>query len=224
MRYERIDSERRSDDALLLTLWEKAQQASGDEAVGDMLKLMKLAFLAAYPLYRDRVKALHLQFFRWTWGPMAKEVYSTVADLTSAGLLLAEEQFVVTEEGKRLAAAFEREVLELPENATVRREVERVADEFGALSTDPILQQVYAMRCYALDYPGRHQIKAIPMGKAFTSILSEAESDERLVVPPSWDLTLELTLSRDALRNLRQGIEDTFEGRVYGWEAVGTDV
>jgi hypothetical protein len=63
MRRERYDSERLSDNAVLLALWARVQESNGAETVGDRLKLMKLAFLAAYRLYQDRVKALNLQVF-----------------------------------------------------------------------------------------------------------------------------------------------------------------
>ena len=80
------------------------------------------------------------------------------------------------------------------------------------------------MRCYALGMSGRHQIKAIPKGKDWTEILDDEEAESSLMVPPGWQVTLELALSRDALRNLQRGIEDTHEGRVYGWEAMWTNV
>lgn len=88
MTYERTDEERRSDDALLLTLWARAQVHAGGDVAGDKLKLMKLAFLMAYPLYRDGVKSLNLQFFKYTWGPMATGVYSNLDDLVASGLIL----------------------------------------------------------------------------------------------------------------------------------------
>jgi hypothetical protein len=224
MRYERSDTERRMDDALLLALWSRAQQQAGGEAAGDRLKLMKLAFLAAYPLYRDNVKALNLRFYRWKWGPMATEVYSSIDDLTASGLLLEEEQYVVPDEGLRLAQSFCDEVLEQPENAPILRTLEDVAKTYGALPTGEILDRVYSMRCFAVGLAGRHQVKALPMRSGLTEILNEEEAVESLVVPPSWQVTLELALSRDALRNLQRGIEDTHEGRIYGWEAMWTNV
>jgi hypothetical protein len=54
--------------------------------------------------------------------------------------------------------------------------------------------------------------------------LGEGEAEESAVIPPGWQITLELTFHPDALRNLQRGIEDTYAGRVYGLEALGTDV
>ena len=62
MRRERTDSERLTDNAVLLSLWALAQTHLGGDAVGDRLKLMKLAFLTVYPLYWDKIKALNLGF------------------------------------------------------------------------------------------------------------------------------------------------------------------
>src|SRR5437763_296743 len=106
MRHERTEDERLADNALLLTLWAEAQKRGPRETAGDRLKLMKLAFLAAYPLHLDGVKALNLAFYRYTHGPMASQVYDVWDDLIASRLLLEEEEFTVTAEGLRLAERF----------------------------------------------------------------------------------------------------------------------
>lgn len=225
MRRERTDAERLLDNAVLLTLWARAQERSGGEAAGDKLKLMKLAFLAAYPLYLDRVKALNLRFYRWTWGPMADQVYDTWGDLVRHGLLLDEERFIVSEEGIRLSAAFAAEVLALEANRRVLETLDQVAEVYGPLSTDQTLERVYAMRCYTSGAPGRKRpVKALPHGEAMIDLLEAEEAESLLVVPPGWQVTLELAFHPDALHNLRRGIEDSHEGRVYDWEAVWANV
>jgi hypothetical protein len=64
----------------------------------------------------------------------------------------------------------------------------------------------------------------VRLGKNFTRLLEEEEAEASLYVPTGWQITLELTFHPDALRNLQRGIEDTHAGRVFGWEALGTDV
>lgn len=225
MRYERTESERLSDNAVLLALWSQAQTVSGEEAVGDKLKLMKLAFLAAYPLYLDKVKALNLRFYRWKRGPMADQVYDSLGQLTERGLLLDEELYVVSDEGKRLADSFRDEVLGRPENESILREIDSIATTYGALPTAEILNRVYGMHCYNIESPGRKRlVKSTEQGTEFTAILGEEEADTALWIPPGWQITLELTFHPVALRNLRRGIEDIHSGRLYGWEALGTDV
>jgi uncharacterized protein YwgA len=225
MRRERYDYERLSDNAMLLSLWAQAQKYTGTETVGDRLKLMKLAFLAAYRLYLDRVKAFNLRFYRYTHGPYTGQVSDNWADLGAFGLLVEDELFNVTEEGMRLAEHFTQEVLGLEENKPIRHVLDSVIEEFAGLDTNHLLDKVYAMRCYTLDSPGRaRSIKAIPQGRVFTNILEEEEAEEILVIPPGWQITLELTFHPDALRNLQRGIEDAHAGRLYGLEALGTDV
>jgi hypothetical protein len=225
VRYERTDLERLTDNAVLLSLWAKAQEQAPDGAAGDRLKLMKLAFLAAYPLYVDRVKALNLRFFRWKKGPMADQVYDTWDDLVARRFLLDEEEFIVSDEGVRLAHGFTTEVLGVPQNVQVLDTLQRVAGEYGALDTPEVLERVYHLRCYTLDSPGRQrQVKALPLGHEITGLLEEDEADSVLYVPPGWQMTLELAFHPDALRNLQRGIEDTHQGRVCGWDAMWTDV
>jgi hypothetical protein len=225
MRRERTDSERLSDDAVLLALWSMAQQRGGNEAVGDRLKMMKLAFLTAYSLYWDRVKALNLRFYRYTRGPFSQQVSSSWDDLCRRQLLAEDELFSVTEEGQRLADGFTREVLGLEENKHIRYKIESVAEEYGAMETQPLLDRVYAMQCYTVGSPGkRHLVKAVAQYQEFTDILEPGEEQDALVVPPGWQITLELAFDPDALRNLQRGIDDATSGRLYGWDALGTHV
>jgi uncharacterized protein YwgA len=225
MRRERVDSERLSDNAILLYLWARAQDGSSCEGIGDRLKLMKLAFLVAYPLFRDKVKALNLRFFRHTWGPYSVEVDNTWEDLKNCGLLSEEEVFAVTDDGQKLSSAFAAEVLVLPENAGILQALDSVIGENAALDTPALLKKVYDMRCYTLgSRTTRQKVSAVPRGTEFTAILEEDQADHILVVPPGWQITLELAFHADGLRNLQRGIEDSHEGRVYGWEALGADV
>ena len=118
-----------------------------------------------------------------------------------------------------------REVLDLEENRPIRNAMAYAVDRYAALDTAALLRKVYDMRCYTLDSPGaKHKVEAVRMGSAFTRILEEDEAHQELAVPPGWRVTLDLTFDPDALRNLQRGIEDTYAGRVYGWEALGTDV
>lgn len=229
MRYERTDAERRSDNALLLTLWAQAQRRSSEpdeqlRTAGDKLKLMKLAFLATYRLCQDNVKALNLQFFRWKKGPMAREVYTCIEDLTYGGMLLEEEEFTVSEEGFRLADSFALEVLGLPQNKHARRVLESVAEDFGPLDTQSVLAKVYGMRCYLPRASGLHLVRAIKQSEQMTEILDEADAESCLVIPPGWQATLDLALSHAALRNLERGVDDIRAGHVYSWEQMWQDV
>jgi hypothetical protein len=225
MRHERTDFERLADNAVLLSLWAQAQQRAGGEFAGDRIKLMKLAFVAAYPLFWDRVKALNLRFYRWYKGPMANQVYDTWGQLAERGFLIDEEVCIVTEEGLRLAESFTEEVLKLEQNAEIFRTVHSVVEEYAPLETPDILERVYNQRWYTLTSPGRKQpIRSIPHGREFTGILEEDEADSILVMPPGWQMTLDLAFHPDALRNLQRGIEDFQAGRVLSHAEMWGDV
>ena len=223
---ERTDYERLMDNAVLLTLWARTQQQSQKDHLGDRLKLMKLAFLTAYPLYWERVKALNLRFFRYKYGPYTSQVNASWDELTERRLMTEEEVFAVTDSGMRLADSFYREVLSQEENQAIRQTLDRVVDKYGTLSTDDLLSCVYEMECYTLHSPGtKRKVNDIPYHRDLTDLLEEEEAEQSLWIPPGWLVTLELTFDPDALRNLERGIEDTHAGRVYeGWEALGADV
>lgn len=225
MRRERTDWERLSDNAVLLHLWAASQELSGGEEAGDRLKLMKLAFLAAYPLFRENIKALNLCFYRYKKGPYSVQVSHTWGDLGESRLLGEDEVFFVTEEGMKFSECFRKEVLELEENERVLQVLSDVADRFAAVGTDEIMKDVYEMRCYTLDSPTtRQKVRSVPHYTDFTDLLEEDKAAETLYVPPGWQVTLELTFHPEALRNLQRGIEDTYEERVYGWDALGSEV
>ena len=151
VRQERTDRERLFDDAVLLYLWSEAAGRSSDGAAGSRLKLTKLAFLAANDFYWNKIKAVNLPFYRYKWGPYAKEINSNWLDLADSGLLVEDEQFWVTEQGRRLASDFGREVLGLEENRHVRLTLDEIVDRYGAMQTDEILRYVYDMRCFTLE-------------------------------------------------------------------------
>lgn len=225
MRHERTDIERVTDNAVLLTLWAMAQEQNPEHAVGDRLKAMKLAFLTTYELFWDNVKALNLAFYRHTWGPMSNQVYTAWDELQAAGLLREQEEITITETGQRLANEFASEVLSLPVNQPILGSLQSVTREYGPLPRPEVLRRVYAMHCYTLhDIARQELVKTMPIGRDITGLLSEDEADVILTVPPGWEMTLELALHSEALRNLRRGIEDTHSGRLHGWEALGTDV
>jgi uncharacterized protein YwgA len=186
---------------------------------------MKLAFLAAYQLYWDKVKALNLRFYRYTWGPYTQQVTDSLADLSRSGMLLETEYATVTGEGMRLATSFGNEVLSLKANKHINDVLGIVVDENAKLSTDQLLSKVYAMRCYTVESPAKkHEVKRVAQFQEFTGILAEDEASGALFIPPGWQITLELAFDPDALRNLQRGIEDTHAGRLHGWEALGRDV
>jgi hypothetical protein len=219
VRYDRTDSERLTDNAVLLHLWAGAQIMANSDA-GDRLKLTKLAYLAADRLYWSGVKALHLPFFRYTYGPFSRGLYTHWDDLTGSGHMVEEERFRVTERGRLLAESFASEVLDDPANAAVKSALSNIIAEFGVLETGALLDTVYAMHVRCTGLPGLSRVRDIPMNTDMLGILDEAEANAVLRVGPGWEATLELAFHPDALANLQAGIADTHAGRAYGWDAL----
>jgi len=212
---ERTYDERVTDDAVLLVLWARAQERCGEEAAGDRLKLMKLAFVAAYRLHTARVKALNLRFYRWRKGPMSNQVSASWTDLVTSRHMIEDEEFVVTEQGVRLADQFRSEVLELPENRYIASVLDEVGDKFGCLPTDEVLGKVYEMRCYTVGSPGiQHRIGSIKQGTDIIDLLEAPQAEQVLQVPAGWEMTLDLAFDPDAMWSLNQGVADFHEGRV----------
>ena len=134
MREERTHDEELTDEALILALYDPVQRRTGEAAVGDRLKAMKLVFLANYAMFSERMKGLNCTFYRWDYGPMSNDVYAAWQRLQRAGLLDEEECIRVTERGAELASAFIRDVLQSEENRPFLRCLEETARQWARKS------------------------------------------------------------------------------------------
>ncbi len=206
--------ERCVDATLLLALWARCAQDPSQDA-GDKLRQMKLAFLAAFRLQEERVRALTLSFYRWRWGPLSNDVYETWGMLEAAGLVNQEEHFVFTRAGERLARAFYDEVLRDEPNALVRAVIDGVAAEWQPdPSTGALLRSVYAMRVRPLGSEQELPIEAIVEGTELLAPMPLGEARAALQIDSGWLETLALTLSPGADVPLRRAVEDFRSGRV----------
>jgi uncharacterized protein YwgA len=206
--------ERLTDKAILLSLWAKTQEHSGDNAAGDRLKLTKLAFLLEYPLFRQSIKALNMKFFRYTYGPYSEQLCAIWEELGTSGLMTEIELFTVTERGKQLANSFIDEVLTAPENKAIFDHFNHVVATYADLDTRDILDRVYDMSCFAIGSPSEVPLRKMPQFQDLTEVLDDAEAFARLHVSPGWLKTLELEFHPHAFENLQQGIEDARHGRI----------
>ena len=206
--------ERRSDAALLLALWARSVADPCRDAGGKPWQ-MKLAFLAALGLARGEVRALNLQFYRWTWGPLSNQVYEVWDDLEGAGLMCPEERFVFTGDGLALAEAFYEEVVCDERNIVVRETLDRVAGEWrGEPRTSDILDHVYAIEMAPLAGDVPAPVRAIPQG---TELLEPVPPDRArgwLTIEPGWRETLALAMNPEARATLEAAIDDFRAGRI----------
>lgn len=208
--------QRRTDAALLLTLWTRSVEVPREDA-GDKLWQMKLAFLAALDLAEGRVQALNLSFYRWTWGPLSNEVYDAWDDLADGDLLQPDEHFVVTRRGLDLAQAFYREVVCDERNVRVREAIDGVADEWhGPPETGKLLQRVYDREMVPCgdEGPLPTPIRDISKGTELIEPVPATDATGWFTVEPGWLETLALTFKVAARAPLEEAITDFRTGRV----------
>jgi len=158
--------------------------------VGDRLKVMKLAFLATYDMFRRRAKGFSYSFYRYQYGPFTSEVYETWQDLSSAGLMelspQPQGQIGLTAAGRDFAEAFAAEVLTRGENSQFDQILSGVADSYGADSTTELLRKVYGMQVRPLGWEDFTTIGATPEGLYLTKRIEVAEARAILQVDDSW--------------------------------------
>ena len=208
--------ERRCDAALLLTLWARSVEAPREDA-GDQLWQMKLAFLTALGLSRDEVRALTLNFYRWTWGPLSNEVYEAWDDLEGAGSMCPEERFVFTRRGLELAEAFYAEVVCDERNVIVRETLDRVAAEWrGEPRTGDLLRHVSTIEIVPLANGAfaAVPIQAVAAGDPLLEPVPADRAKGGLTVEPGWRETLPLAMNPESRATLDAAIADFREGRI----------
>jgi len=209
----RTPDERRTDAALLLALWARCAQRPREDA-GDKLRQMKLAFLAAHGLETERVRALNLSFYRWTWGPMSNEVYAAWEVLERSRLMESEEHFVLSREGESMAHEFYEDVVRDERNALVRAVLDRVAGEWlEKPNTGPLLEAVYAMELRPVGSDQRLAVRDIRKGEEVLAPVDPGRAQSTLYVDRGWLETLAIELKPGALATLRRAQSDFLEGR-----------
>lgn len=207
--------ERRTDAALLLALWSNAVESPLDDA-GDKLWQMKLAFLASLNMAEARLRALHLSFYRWTWGPLSNEVYEAWDDLTECELMEPDEHFVLTRRGLGLAEAFYKDVVCDERNVRVRELFDEVATRWhGPPRTGKLLNHVYDLAVVPSggEEPQPVPIRAIEKGTDLLDPIPASEATGGLTVEPAWLETLALTLRTGARASLEAAAADFRSGR-----------
>jgi hypothetical protein len=211
---ERTPDERRVDVAMLLSLWARSSTRPREDA-GDKLRQMKLAFLASHALAAQRIRALTLEFYRWTWGPMSNQVYDAWTSLEQSGLMDSEEHFVLTRRGADLAESFYAEVLMDERNVAVRQHVDAVANDWrGRPQTGPLLDHVYAMSIIPIAQKEPRTIRDIPRGVELLVPVPLDDARTTLSVPRGWLETLALVFVPGAARVIQMAVDDYRAGRV----------
>ena len=189
------------DAAAMLVLWHRAApqfdpEAHDDGTLGDRLRLMKLAFLAACSLSEAKIAGLGLSFYRWTWGPLSNEVYDVWERLERAGILHEEEQWIVTEDGASLSDAFYGDVFHAEVNEQVRRAFDEIADRWrGEPWTSELMKHVYALEVVPVGGDSPVAVSDVPMASPIIQPIAPLAGGDVLDVDSAWLETLALAFS-----------------------------
>jgi hypothetical protein len=190
MRADRTFEERLSDSALSLVL---LSQIPDGETIGDRLKVMKLLFLAEYRMFTERAKGLNFTFYRYKLGPFSKEVEELWDALKVSGYLQEDEEFALTDEGRRLAHAFRADVLENATNTYFNEAISSIAQQYGRQDRNEIMARVYDMQVF--DIEGRRlRMRDASLGTVFTEALEPSEAKMIVSIDPGWLDTLAIAL------------------------------
>ena len=213
-RTERTHEERLIDSALLLSMLGRVMQTPDDVWVGDRLKVMKLAFLATYRMFRQQQKGFNFSFFRYTYGPYSKDVSETWDCLQAASFLKEEEEFSLTRQGVDLARAFWDEVLAMEQNAVFADIMKGVASTYGPHSRAEVMTRVYTMKVVPFGEATAIPVRDIPMMTDLTVTLEPEEAMGEITVGSDWMETLRIALVPGNVQSLRRACDDLKHGRV----------
>lgn len=188
----RANSEVLIDRVLSLLISSVADKNGG---ISGSLKFQKLTFLSEWELIQKGIKALHLKFFRYKWGPYSKELALDQRYLMENGYLSG--GFVLKEKATGLLDYFLSVASENEVNKEVIRTIIGTCEEYGKYTGLRLQRIVYDMKITPHDMPSATlKIADIP---AFVDIF----------VPEVLKLTRRLELPDFLLKD----IAEDFEGR-----------
>jgi hypothetical protein len=210
----RTRDEKLTDAALLLALLGQVARDADIPYVGDRLKVMKLAFLAAHRMFAAREKGFNFTFYRWKHGPFSKHVCQTWDMLKASDLLREEEEFSLSVRGRKMGAAFWRDVLSASGNGVFARTIRDTAKQFGSWNHDDVIGHVYGMRVAPVGQSRQVIVRNLPEGTHLTEALTAAEAKQAIHVEQAWLETLAIALNPRNLRSLNDAEQDLALGRV----------
>lgn len=201
------------DAALLLALWKRAATEPLIDA-GDKLRQMKLAYLVCHDLRTFASDALTPSFYRWTWGPMSNDIYSTWEILKRSGHLDSEEKMVVTSRGAELAEAVYHEILGDEANIQIRASFDSVVAYWRARQdTESLLDHVYEMVVTPEGDDIARPIREIRKGTELFSPVDPSEARSRIHIDEGWLETLLIELKPGKISPIITATEDFRAGR-----------
>lgn len=207
-RENRTISEKITDAALLLCLWDRSARQTTEGHVGDRLKAMKLAFVATHTMFERLHKGLNCTFYKWDYGPISNDVYQAWDTLKAGGLLREDEVLYLTSDGEDLAGEFWRDVLCSEGNEVFENALASVAGDWGGLRTSTILGRVYDMKVKPVGYARKMTVKDVPKTAHLTEALTKAEAEAMLLIDNGWIETLRIALNPQSAQSLACAVSE----------------
>lgn len=167
-------------------------------------KLQKLVFLSERDMIENRVKGLNFQFFRYSYGPMSKEVYQERTELQESGLIIKEKQINTTAEGNEVLDSCSEW---LKPNKEVTDYIDQIIDEFSNYPTNKLKEYVYELK-FSIPGRGQMKIKDVPECTDLLSPLTEEEAEKELRLDEGDVETLDIIMDTGSYSSLKEAIKE----------------
>ncbi len=203
----RTHGEHLIDQLLVLASLQRMNEITG--VWQEIMKVMKAAWEAAWPMFCDKIKGFSLHFYTWRHGPLSKDLYRVLDSLVAAGL--AERRHVssrslfrgqwpalayaITEKGSHVLEQCEP-LLSIDTNVGILHEVLRAAEEVGPMDPLEARDKSHQMRIPHRDDPSRTVLLAeLPNGTDLIEVLQPTEAQVAFALDDDWFEALDMMLS-----------------------------
>jgi hypothetical protein len=162
----RTDQETISDRLLLLYSVKQANK----HGWMDVFKLQKIPFASELKMNEESVKGLNYSFFKYTHGPISKEIYADGGILHQAGLITTLKQPIkLTDKGNEVLSST---VSLLRENNDILGYIRTAAETYAELSFGVLKRKIYDL---PIEWGGdTWKVGKIP---AFTDMLTKLDAE-----------------------------------------------
>lgn len=180
--------------------------------IDGITKLQKLTFITQNDFFNNDIAVISGEFFKWHYGPMSDEVYSTNNFLVENGLV-NDRLLKVTDRGEKILDDFSYLI---ESNETIFEIVDECVEKFSSMNLPKLKEIIYSMVVIPENSDTPVEIRDIPRGttifrnKGFASLNIDDEDIE----------SLEICLDEEMYQSVMLGVEDARSGRISKLEAV----
>jgi hypothetical protein len=170
-------------------------------------RIQKLSFLSELEMLSDKVKGLNFLFFRYTHGPMSKEVYQELEHLRFNGLIERGSLIALTRNGE---AILDKCKYWFKDNRDVTDYISFVTKEFKGYDLPKLLDYVYNIEIDVRNL-GVLKIRDIPKGYDLLCPLKSDEAKIEFRLDGGDVETLDILLDSKAFSSLNDAVKDAGE-------------